>query len=202
MNEYEVVVRAFWPPASDDGERKLFLSMRLHRRGEVPKPRFDPRHAGYPQLLTCIDRLLIQAGRLAFDDGYVARVDVARPFSDRAPWPRWCLTWTQFSSLVATLSRDAASNDAPGFFAAYPISVWLIPSEKDGAEASVSLFRSLPFDEVIAEQMFANGVVRISLWDAFCDVIAAESVGSRALAWFDTARRDDPQGIVWKVQPG
>ena len=190
-----------WPPPPGESEKNLSLLLYLYNRDDARQPHFNPRTKGYPELITCIDSLLFEFGMQAFRDGFTARIDAARQIAKSEPWPRWCVLIDQFRSVIDGIARRAAAHD-PEVSRMYPLSIWLLPPDEPSAEGRVELFRRLPFDESVMSAVFAAGVVKLSISDAFCDITAGHSYAGRTLNWLSTARaRLTDVKSAWLVEP-
>jgi hypothetical protein len=176
----------------------MSLLLYLYRAEDFRRPRFEPRAAGYPHLVVEARQVIAAVVTRAIHDGYVARVDVSAPSGEDDPWPRWCSTEGQFAAVIQGFGI-AAAREPDEFMKAYPINVWLVPAASSRAESLVELFRRLTFDEPVMDDMLSAGVVRLSISDAYCDVLAGEPQAQRALGWLRSARTELPSMISWNV---
>jgi hypothetical protein len=81
----------------------------------------------------------------------------------------------------------------------YPITVWMIPEMSPRTESLLDLWRQLPFDREIGQQAFASGLVRYSISDAFCDIVAGHEYGARVMSWLARVRTALGDELVWDL---
>ena len=167
-----------WPPARR--EDHFLFTMLLRERGVRLRPGHPLRSTGHPHLLTIAQPLLEAFLTCAVEDGYLLRGDVARSVAAVEPWPRWALTPAQATGLIRQLVNCGHLESM------YPISIWIVPATNSQGESLIDLFRALPHDEQVFNGILDSGVVRLSLFDAFCDILGVVADGPRVLAWLNS----------------
>jgi hypothetical protein len=190
-----------WPPPPEEAERNLSLSLYLYNRHDARQPHFNRRAAGYPDVITRIDSLLLELAVEAFREGFTARIDASVRMAKIEPWPRWCMSIEQFQSVIRGIASRAAIHD-PEVARIYPFSVWLLPPGEPSAEGRIELFRQLLFDESVMAAVFSSGVIYLSVTDAFCDITAGHAYAEQTLRWLSVAQSRLPDlQVSWKVEP-
>jgi len=185
-----------WPPKADEGRRNLMLTSYAYDPHDLHEPHFNPRARGYPEFIADFDALLLLICHAAMRDGYTLRIDLPRECADSAD-QRSVSTRdaAEADRLVARL-RACITGKLRGV--GYSVAIWLIRDRK-GAEL-VDLFKKLPFDATILAELFANGVVRLSLDYARCDIMSGYDTAPRVLAWLAQAcEQYGAENIAWAV---
>ncbi len=192
--DYFVRVAGEWPTSYDANEVFSF-TLHLRKRGRLLTPDQPLRLATDPVLAACARPLLNVLVDQAIGEGYSLRVDVARNVAATEPWPRWCLSSSQFAGLLETLVGTGKPR-----LDVYPVSIWMVPRQKAGSEGAVEVFRALPSDEGLFDQVMASGVLRLAVFDAFCDFVGPHSEGDRAVEWLKKASQAMPSSAVeWGI---
>lgn len=190
-----VRVAGEWPLAR--GEEQFEFSFLMRRVGVPLRPGQPLRTPVEPHILALVQSVIEAFLLRAMEDGYVMRMDVARRAAAQEPWPRWALTTGQARELVRQLTHCAHLDGL------YPISMWLVPAGDARGERLIALSRTLPHDEGVFDDTLRSGVVRLSLFDAFCDILGAAADGERVLAWLQAAvTPPTPTRIEMAIRPG
>ena len=181
--------------AKPDAETLFSLSARVRRIGRRPRPGQPLRDSDEPVVAQLAKELLADFFRAAHAQDYIVRVDVAKARAATEPWPRWCELPAQLLGLLNALVSPGRDGGEPS---AYPISVWFVPIASPKGEALIELFRSLPTDGAILDELFKANVFRIALFDAFFDLLAPLALDASICEWMRTAAEAHPEiPIEW-----
>jgi len=194
-----LVVAGEWPRRLNcGGSRHLSLSLAIRKLDHTwALAAFGSRLPS--PLLELAGPLLLSVGGEAYATAYYARVELPRDFAATQPWPRRYETVGHFADFVSWLQTAIADQHGSGPGSIYPITTWLLPATNSRLENLVDLFRLLPFDDGVYEEILAEGAVRISIALTYGDILAAEQYAERVLGWLEAARRD--HDLVWEVGP-
>lgn len=174
-----LVVSGEWPRRLEcGGARNLSLSLSAgsHAHGRTVTE-FGRRVAS--PLFVPVAPLLTTVFREAFAAAYYARVELPKDYLGSQPWPRWYKTVRQISEFVDWLRKAVGDHHQSGPGSIYPVKIWLLPGGNSRVENLADLFRLLPFDDGVHDEIFAEGAVRISIALTYGDVIAENSMRSK-----------------------
>lgn len=135
----------------------------------------------------------------AFDDGFIARIDVSGEnrialdcqgtfFDPESEY----VALTKLTELVAAPRVERLD--------VFPINISLFRVDQPSAESFVDLFKKLRFDQAIMRTMFESGVVRIAITEQYGDLVASPNNTTKPLRWLDEVRSHFGERVSWGVE--